>query len=58
LFAGKCIEILSDRKLLASMSAAAKKKVETKFSSARMADDYFHLYKGLSAEKKQKWRWC
>lgn len=54
LFAEKCVEILSDRKLLASMSSAARKKVETKFSSARMADDYFHLYKGLFAEKNKR----
>lgn len=54
LFAGTCVEILTDRKLLFSMSSAARDKVKTKFSSARMADDYFHLYNGLSAEKNRR----
>ncbi len=49
LFADRCIELHSDRAKLERMSAAARKKIERRFSVHRMAEDYIRLYHELAS---------
>ena len=49
LYAQACLHLQSDPELLHHMSMAARQKIEAKFSCQRMTEDYYELYKKISA---------
>lgn len=51
LFARACLRLQSDPALLARMSAAARKKVEARFSVQRMTQEYHRLYQELASKQ-------
>lgn len=57
-FAQKCLELFNDDGMRTRMSAAARRKIEKKFSSAQMAIDYGRLYNRIARPGRRKQAAC
>ena len=48
LYAAKCLDLMTDPRKRESMAHAARRKIEERFSIARMAEDYNRLYRSIA----------